>query len=206
MVVMKQTPQGAFSRRSHHTSLAARTAAFAVAIGVALTVAPISAQVATSGRSTELGIDAGAAFGLGDKSSIDFSLPGSRFRLGFFQPGSRVSIEPAAGIGYHKVEGVDGVFQYDLELGLLYHFTPMTVSSGGGAALVTGPYVRPFLGLTGYSGGGNSDNEFSAGVGLGVMVPWRSELAWRLEANLGRGFSNHATRLGLLAGLSYFPR
>src|SRR5690348_1124158 len=116
MEVMKQTPQGTFSRRSRHTSLAACAAAFAVAIGLALTAAPVCAQVATSGRSTELGIDAAATFGLGDQSSIDFSLPGSRFRLGFFQPGSRVSIEPAAGLGYHKVEGVDGVFQYDLEL------------------------------------------------------------------------------------------
>jgi hypothetical protein len=196
-----------FFRASHCMPVVRRTAAFAVAlaIGLALSAAPAAAQSAT-GRSTELGVDAGVTFGLGDQSSIDFSLPGSRFRLGFFQPGSRISIEPAAGLGYHKVEGVDGVFQYDLQLALLYHFTPIAVSTGGTTPLVTGPYLRPFLGLTGYSGGGNSDNEFSAGVGLGVMVPWRTELAWRLEANLGRGFSNHATRLGLLAGLSYFPR
>jgi hypothetical protein len=46
----------------------------------------------------------------------------------------------------------------------------------------------------------------SAGAGLGIKVPWRTDLAWRLEANLGYGFDNKTGRLGLLAGLSYFPR
>ena len=184
-----------------------QTAAVALAVQLVVGAPPAAAQNAM-GQAMELGIDAGATFGLGSQSSIDFSLPGSRFRLGFFQPGSRISIEPAAGLGYHKVEGVDGVFQYDLQLGALYHFAPMTISSGGAGGTttpVTSPYVRPFVGLTGFSGGGNSNNEFSIGAGLGVKVPWRTELAWRLEANLGYGFSNKASRLGALAGLSYFP-
>ena len=183
------------------------TVAFALAL-TALTAGSAAAQSAT-GTMTELGIDAGATFGLGAQSSIDIALPGSRFRLGIFQPGSRISIEPAAGFGYHKVEGTDGVFQYDLQLGALYHFSPITVStagSGGTMTRVISSYVRPFAGLTGFSGGGNSDNEFSLGAGLGVKVPWRTDLAWRLEGNLAYGFDNKAGRLGLLAGLSYFPR
>lgn len=177
---------------------------------VALVLNGSSAAAQTSmGRATEFGVDAGATFGLGSQSSIDFSLPGSRFRLGFFQPGSHISIEPAAGVGYHKVQGVDGVFQYDLQLGALYHFAPMTISTtqgGGATSPAASPYVRPFVGLTGFSGGGNSNNEVSIGAGLGVMVPWRTELSWRLEGNLGYGFTNKASRIGLLAGLSYFPR
>ena len=195
----------AWSGRPRYPLLAA---ALAFAVGMALSASVATAQTST-GRATEFGVDAGATFGLGSQSSVDFSLPGSRFRIGFFEPGSHISIEPAAGVGYHKVDGVDGVFQYDLQLGALYHFAPMTISTSGPGGSTTPEataYVRPFVGLTGFSGGGNSDNEFSIGGGLGVMVPWRTELSWRLEGNVGYGFSNKAGRLGLLAGLSYFPR
>ena len=184
----------------------------AVALSVAalmLAAAPAAAQNGI-GRAAELGIDAGATFGLGSESSVDINLPGSRFRIGFFTPGSRISIEPALGLGYNKTEGTDGIFQYDLQLGALYHFRPITVSTtsdaGRTVARVTAPYVRPFVGLTGYSAGGENENEVSAGAGLGIKIPWRTDLAWRLEANLGYGFDNKAARLGLLAGLSYFPR
>ena len=179
----------------------------ATALAAALAVAsPASAQ-----RATELGIDAGAFFGLGDQSSVAISLPASRFRVGFFQPGSRISIEPAAGLAFNKTEGVDGVFAYDLELGALYHFRPILVTTtepGQITTRVTSPYVRPFIGLTGFSGGGDdaSDNEISIGAGLGTKIPWRNNLAFRLEANLGYGFDNEALRLGALVGLSFFPR
>ncbi|MEO7085466.1 MAG: hypothetical protein ABI442_21825 [Gemmatimonadaceae bacterium] len=207
MVAMKHTSyRNARSRGARSTRVIKPAAAFAFAVAMMLTASSAKAQSLGAG-STEFGVDAGATFGLGTKSSVDFSLPGSRFRLGFFEPGSHISIEPAAGIGYHKASGVDGVFQYDLQLGALYHFEPMTVSTSGGAStMTTSPYIRPFVGLTGYSGGNNSDNEVSVGAGLGVMVPWRTELSWRLEGNLGYGFSNKASRIGILAGLSYFPR
>jgi hypothetical protein len=187
-----------------------RRAAAGLAVA-GLTLAAASAEAQTPiGRAAELGIDAGATFGLGSESSIDVNLPGSRFRIGFFTPGSRISIEPALGLGYNKTEGSEGIFQYDLQLGALYHFRPITVSTtsdvGRTVARVTAPYVRPFVGLTGYSAGGDNENEVSAGAGLGIKIPWRTDLAWRLEANLGYGFDNKAARLGLLAGLSYFPR
>jgi hypothetical protein len=175
--------------------------------GALLAASSAGAQSAV-GSTTELGIDAGATFGLGSQSSIDIQVPGSRFRIGFFNPNSRISIEPAAGLGYSKVEGEDGVFLYDLELGLLYHLRPLSISTtGSGRTRVTAPYVRPFIGVVGYSAGDDaSDSEVTAGAGLGIKLPWRTDLAWRLEANLGYGFDNKAGRLGLLIGLSYFPR
>ena len=175
-----------------------------------LATVPVAAQRVSVGRAAELGIDAGAVFGLGDQSSISINVPGSRFRIGFFTPGSRISFEPAAGFRYNKVEDTDGVFQYDLELGVLYHFRPITISTadeGRVTSRVTSPYVRPFVGITGYTAGDDdNENELSAGAGLGIKIPWRTDLAWRLEANLGYGFDNEAGRIGALVGLSYFPR
>ncbi len=79
----------------------------------------------------EFGIDAGLQFGLGDVSTVQFTLPASRARVGFYlNNDSRWSIEPAAGLSYSKAEGGDGVFVYDLEVGALYHFrTPSMVGS-----------------------------------------------------------------------------
>ena len=177
---------------------------------VALATALAIASPAAAQRATELGIDAGAFFGLGDQSSVDINLPASRFRVGFFQPGSRLSIEPAAGLGFNKTEGQDGVFTYDLELGVLYHFRPILVTTtdpGQVTTRVTTPYLRPFVGLTGFSAGDDaSDSEVSIGAGLGTKNPWRNNLAFRVEANLGYGFDNEALRLGALVGLSFFPR
>jgi hypothetical protein len=157
----------------------------------------------------EYGIDAAAIFGLGDQSSVNINLPGSRFRVGFFRPGSQISIEPALGFSYNKTEGSDGIFYYDLELGALYHLRPIIVSTRAGGnveAAALSPYIRPFVGITGITGGGDGDSEFSTGVGIGTRLGWKSDLAFRLEANLGYGFDNKAARIGLLAGLSFFPR
>jgi hypothetical protein len=201
----RYTDREARHRWTSRGRLFTRTAALAIA-GAVLASSAASAQSAVA-STTELGIDAGATFGLGSQSSIDINVPGSRFRIGFSNPGSRVSIEPAAGFRYNKVEGEDGVFLYDLELGLLYHFRPITVlAAGSNRTRVTSPYVRPFIGVVGFSAGDSDDSEVSAGAGLGIKLPWRTDLAWRLEANLGYGFDNKAGRLGLLAGLSYFPR
>ncbi len=168
-----------------------------------------SSATAQAGPSTtnlmEFGIDAGATFGLGDQSSVQLTLPASRFRVGFMLPGSsRWSIEPATFLSWTKVEGADGAFVYDVEVGALYHFAAPT------NVIATPPlsvlYVRPFIGVTGVSSGGNDDSEFFAGTGLGIKLPWRPNLAWRLEANVGYGFDNEAFRLGLLAGMSFFTK
>ncbi len=153
----------------------------------------------------EFGVDAGAVFGLGSQSSVQLSLPAARARIGFFLgDASRWSIEPAAGLAYAKTSGTAGVFQYNLEMGALYHFrAPSDVYSGPRTVVA---YARPFVGVTGYSGGGASDHEFDAGAGLGVKIPWRSDVAFRFEGNLGYGFTNKAARLGAFAGLSFFTR
>ncbi len=52
---------------------------------------------------------------------MQLTLPASRYRVGFFLPKSRWSIEPATFLSWTKVEDADGVFVYDLEVGALYH-------------------------------------------------------------------------------------
>jgi hypothetical protein len=179
-------------------------------VSLALTVAlatPALAQGPQLGSPKEIGLDAGVVIGLGDQSSVNIDVPAARARLGFFLPNdSRWSIEPAVGLSYAKVEGADGVLVYNLEGGLLYHFSPPAQLADEAAAnRVSVMYVRPFVNLTGYTGD-NGDSEVSLGAGLGVKIPWRSALAWRLEANAGYGFDNEAFRLGAYAGLSFFPR
>jgi hypothetical protein len=164
---------------------------------------------AAAQRTIELGLDAGVTFGLGDESSVRFTLPASRLRAGFFLANPRWSIEPALGLSYNKVEGQDGIFTYDVELGALYHFRPFVVTTADRNEIIarfSSLYARPFLAFTGFSGGDSDDNEVSLGAGLGVKIPWRQVLATRFEANLGYGFDNEALRIGLLGGLSFFTR
>jgi hypothetical protein len=179
---------------------------FVILVGLfaATTSTAVAQTSAAAPNQLELGIDAGATFGLGDESSVQITLPASRLRVGFFLPNSRWSIEPATGLSWTKVEGADGVFVYNLEVGALYHLAPPSDISAIPPMSVV--YVRPFLGVTGVSSGGNDDSEFFIGAGLGVELPWRPNLAWRLEANTGYGFDNQAFRLGLLAGMSFFTR
>jgi hypothetical protein len=179
---------------------------FTALVGLLTVVASTaSAQARSTAPNTlEFGIDAGATFGFGDISSVQLTVPASRLRVGFYLPNSRWSIEPATFLSWTKVEDADGVFVYDLELGALYHLAPPSDLSATPPMSVV--YVRPFIGVTGVSSGGNDDSEFFMGAGLGVDLPWRPNLAWRLEANTGYGFDNKAFRLGLLAGLSFFTK
>lgn len=187
-----------FWSRSLLAAAVASTVAFAPVVAGAQ-----GAQVNNPAGTQELGVDAGATFGLGDESSIQFDLPATRARIGFFQAAnSRWSLEPAVGLSYIKVEGADGVLSYNVEGGALYHFQP------GGDLVARGAtvsYVRPFVGITGYTGD-DADSEVSAGAGFGIKIPWRGQLAWRLEANAGYGFDNEAFRLGAFAGISFFTR
>lgn len=174
---------------------------FAVAAGLSLT-----AGAAAAGP-WELGLDAGAIFALGDRSSMSIDIPASRFRAGYFLEGGQWSIEPAFGFSVNKIEDNDAAFNYDLELGALYHFSPFIQVAEGNSNVMTiqnSGYIRPFIGLDGNSGPGDDDTEVSIGAGLGLKVPWRADLAWRFEGNLGYGFDNEAFRIGLLAGVSFF--
>ena len=160
-------------------------------------------QVETAAGTQELGVDAGLTFGVGDQSSVAFSLPAARARVGFFMSqNSRWSLEPAVGLNYSKTEGTDGALIYNVEAGALYHWRAPGELMSRGARVA---YLRPFLGLVGVTGE-DGDSEVSAGVGFGVKVPWRQALAWRLEANTGYGFDNQAWRLGANVGVCFFTQ
>ena len=183
---------------------------FTLAVSAFLLLAARGAAAQGSGntnppRSVELGLDAGAVFGLGSQSSIHFDLPATRARFGFFLPkDGRWSIEPAVGLSYNKVEDEgDGVLRYNLEVGGLYHFRPG--SDMPGANVASTAYIRPFVAWTGFTGE-SDDSEISAGGGVGVKIPFRPGVAWRLEGNVGYGFDNQAFRVGAFAGLSVFLR
>lgn len=198
------------------SSTSARRTLCAAASAVIITAtAPVVAAQATTGptlnpapNTQEFGVDAGAIFGLGDRSSVTLTLPAARARVGFFlNNDSRWSVEPAAGLSYTKVQDAPYAFAYNLEVGALYHFrAPSSLNSASRSSVA---YLRPFVGLVGVASGGQdsgSDNEFSAGAGYGIKIPWRQGIAFRLEGNAGYGFDNNAFRLGAFAGLSFFAR
>ena len=178
--------------------------------GVVLAAPAVRAQnsgaIAQRPNVIEIGADAGLTFGLGDQSSVDFNFPAQKARLGFFlNNDSRVSVEPAVGLTYGKTKGAPSVSTYTAEVGALYHFQPARlITDVSNRATVA--YVRPFVGFEGQSigGGGKNDNEFFAGAGVGVKVPYRTNIAIRAEANVGYGFDNDAARIGLNLGLSFF--
>lgn len=193
------------ARRHGSSRLLAAALAAAVTLAGATRVAATQTPTVTNPpRTQELGIDAGAVIGLGDQSSVSIDVPAARARMGFFMTNAaRWSLEPAVGLNYIKVEGADAALFYNLEAGALFHFRP-----GGdlaGATRATAAYLRPFLGVVGVTGD-DGDSEVSAGAGLGIKIPWRAGLAWRLEGNLGYGFDNEAFRLGAFAGISVFTR
>jgi hypothetical protein len=152
----------------------------------------------------ELGVDVGGTIGLGSNSSVLLTLPASRARIGFFLAnGSRWSIEPAAFLSYAKVKGSSSTVIYDVQTAMVYHFRLPSDVYGE----VTAPvgFFRPFVGVDGTSGGGTT-TEVSVGTGVGLKVPWRADLVFRFEADIGYGFRNDAARLGAFAGLSFFTR
>lgn len=201
-----------FVRRAGMRGITTIGVALCATLGAGAAAAQGTAGSVTHAPNTqEFGVDAGAIFGLGSHSSVDITLPAARARIGFFlNDASRWSIEPAAFLGYSKVGGGPSLFAYNLEAGVLYHFRPPTDVYSGPRTVVA--YVRPFVAVNGTSTSGTSgasgvsDHEFSVGSGLGVKVPWRADVAFRFEGNLGYGFSNKAARLGVFAGLSFFAR
>lgn len=185
------------------------TVAGAMAVAAASSASAQAGSTVTNAPGTqEFGVDAGANFGLGDRSSVGITIPAARLRIGFFMNNdSRWSIEPAAGLAYSKTKDVPYIANYNLELGALYHFSAPSRLYDATRARVA--YLRPFIGLVGVATGGDSggsDSEFSMGAGYGVKIPWRQNMAFRLEGNAGYGFDNNAVRLGAYAGVSFFAR
>jgi hypothetical protein len=149
-------------------------------------------------RPIELGADAGVSFGLDEPSVTTIGIPIRAFRVGFFFT-DNISLEPSFGLSSVHVEG-DTFTEYQAGLALLLHLSRYRPASG--------LYVRPFAGVTGVSGGGDSDSNGFAGAGVGVKIPWGNRrLATRLEANFTHGFDGDGTNaIGLLAGISVFIR
>ena len=146
--------------------------------------------------SPEIGIDAGISFGLGTPSFTVISIPAQQIRMGFFMT-PELSIEPTFGLTSVSGGGGGSFTIYSLGAGLLYHFSTSRAANQF--------YVRPFAGIVGTSGGGvasNSDGVF--GIGGGLKVPLRQQIASRFEANFSH--SNGENAIGLLAGLSFYTR
>lgn len=156
--------------------------------------APLSAQRSTSGvnPSPEIGLDAGISFGLGNGGGTLIEIPAQRIRMGFFVS-PVVSIEPSLGLQSTSGGGAT-LTAYNIGAGLLYHFSPSRATNQF--------YVRPFINILGFSGGGTSDSQAEFGVGGGLKIPLRDRIASRFEANFAH--TDGSDMLGLLAGLSFY--
>ena len=143
----------------------------------------------------ELGVDATADIGLGGDSFTDISIPSGSIRVGIpISP--NVSIEPK---GHLSVISGNShtVTTYRVEVGALYHFDATKNQREGF-------YVRPTVGVSGFSGSGSQNTVF-AGVGVGYKKPVLSQLGIRYEAAFLHNFNNGSdNELELSAGLSWF--
>ena len=173
----------------------------ALAVSLAAIALASTSAMAQTPRPIELGIDAGVNIGLGDNSGTEIDIPVQSLRVGFpISP--RTSLEPKLSLRILTGEG-DTFTQYRAEIGLLYH---LGSSRYPGAYQRAGAYVRPFLGIVGFSDG-ESDSAGLLGAGLGWKMPLVSRLSSRFEANFAHQFGDgDANAIGLLAGLSFFTR
>jgi hypothetical protein len=165
---------------------------------LALIVAhPLAAQ----GRPIELGVDAGFGFKLNEPKVTTIGLPVASFRAGFFVS-DQISIEPVVNLSYLKYPDEDAFYTYGAELGALYHFTKDASKSRA--------FFHPLAGVNVVGGGGDSESQFHAGLGLGVKAPIANRLAFRLEVQYYHGFETSGIAAGdhlaLLLGLSFFTK
>jgi opacity protein-like surface antigen len=165
------------------------------ALSILAVSAPLGAQRSTSvNPSPEVGFDAAITFGLSNGGGTLVDIPAQQVRMGFFVA-PNISIEPT--LGFHSESGGGTtVTLYTVGAGLLYHFSPSRATNQF--------YVRPFIDVVGFSGGGVSDSRARFGIGGGLKIPLRDRIATRLEANFSH--SNGSDMLGLLAGLSFYTR
>ena len=152
-------------------------------------------SAATAAKPWEFGFDAGLSLGL-DNQGTALEIPVQNVRAGYHMS-DVLSIEPFGAIVYAKPEGADGATVYNLGVGGLYHFSTDRTA--------TQLYLRPFLNLVGFSGGGASDSEVGLGIGAGMKWPrLNGRMALRGEANLSIMDNNNS--LNFLFGLSFFTR
>jgi hypothetical protein len=172
-----------------------------------------SSSAGSSGMGTamELGLDGGVSFGTGGtNNSTLFDAPIKNVRVGFLVS-PQWSVEPSLSLS-RQSQGNQSNTQYAIGVGGLYHFSAVRAQNQ--------IYVRPFVNFLGFRSTVQNPgtpatttttsttlNELGAGVG--VKMPWRDRLAWRLEAGMShfsKPLDGSNNRIGLLVGVSYFTR
>jgi hypothetical protein len=142
-------------------------------------------------------VDANMTIGLGDNSYTYFNLPSGAVRVGF-PISNQVSIEPRGRLSVTSGGG-DTYTTYNLGVGALYHLN-------AAARMREGLYVKPSIGVAGFSGD-DSDSNFFAGIGVGLKRPILPQLGSRFEAGFVRNFGGGGSNgLELSAGLSWFTK
>jgi hypothetical protein len=177
------------------------TAAFLTCLAVPAAYAQNgTTTVPTTRNPIEIGIDAGAMFGLDDPHVTTITIPGQQIRVGF-PVSPRLSLEPVFGLNYIHASG-ESQTSYRALLGMLYH-----LSTDRRANQL---YVRPFVGFVGNSANGDNTTQAALGAGVGIKVPLYPRLGARFEANYTHTFSSggadDSNAIGLLAGLSFYTR
>jgi hypothetical protein len=188
----------------------ARIVMLGLAAGLAVG-SDVQAQDLGQRRPIEIGMDAALSYESADDiSQTAFTLPVPRVRIGFFVS-EAISLEPIFSLQYARTKDDDPIFgggtssftQYDLAVGLLYHFSPDRTRSQ--------VYLRPFAGIRGFSGEDDSASQPMIGAGLGLKFPATNRLGTRLEAGFTHRFEdepvfNESNQLFLAFGLSFFTR
>lgn len=175
--------------------IAAALVAIALSAGTAAAQRRATVPVEATPTAYELGIDATADIGLGGDSFTDIHIPSGSIRMGF-PMSPNISIEPKARLGITSGGG-DTFTTYRAEVGALYHLDATKMQREG-------LYVRPTVGVSGFSGSGSQNTVF-AGVGVGYKKPILAQLGMRYEAAFLHNFNNGSSNeLELSAGLSWF--
>jgi hypothetical protein len=170
---------------------------FAAGLTMVTLLAAAVPTASAQARPIELGIDGALSIGLEEPRVTVIAIPFQQFRIGFFIS-PRTSIEPTLAINHISVDDFD-VTTISVGLGVLFHMTPDRTRSQ--------VYFRPFGGFSSISGEGASESGTNLGLGVGIKAPFASRLASRFEAFLAHDFDDGgATSIGLLFGLSFFPR
>jgi hypothetical protein len=166
------------------------------ALSILALSASASAQRGSSNYSPspEIGMDAAVTFGLGNGGGTLIDIPAKAVRIGFFVS-PILSIEPMFGLTSASGGGTT-VTTYTIGAGALYHFSTSRAANQF--------YVRPFIEIAGFSGGGTSDSQALFGIGGGLKIPLRDRIASRFEANFSH--TDGSDMIGLLAGLSFYTR
>jgi hypothetical protein len=181
-----------------------------VAIAGSILPFTLAAQRGPARRPIELGIDAALIHESSDNiTATRIELPVSRFRVGFFLSDA-VSFEPSLSLQYARVtienpltgrDNTSSGTSYDMDFGLLYHFSTQRTQ--------TQTFVRPFVGIRGFSGEGEHGSQATFGAALGFKQPLSNRLAARFEVGFAHRAEDEPTFpstnvLFFALGLSFF--